>query len=389
MQESVDMSLVTMRAKLTQDDIRRLVKGETPEERAMAARKICQRVDAPELTAEERAAANGILEMIAQDAVVLVRRALAVTLRSSPNLPKSVAMRLAADIDSIAVPVLAASPVFTDAELVEIIQSQGEGKQAAIGARASVSSEVVGAIVEFGSERAVGITAANDGADFDHASYEKAFTRFSDSSLVMDSFVARSSLPLAFTEKLISQVSDEALERLVKRHALPPQLAVELAEATRERATVDLVDQAGVAPDMRHFVQQLQINGRLTPSLVLRAAFRGHIEFVEHAFAELGSVPHSKAWLLIHDAGPLGMKAIFDRTGLPSRLFPAIRTAIDTLHSIEMDNTPEGRIRFRKLLAERAFTRFQGVPDEDVEYILSRLDEDAISDQPAAARLAG
>ena len=309
------MSLVTMRAKLTQDDIRRLVKGETPEERAMAARKICQRVDAPELTAEERAAANGILEMIAQDAVVLVRRALAVTLRSSPNLPKSVAMRLAADIDSIAVPVLAASPVFTDAELVEIIQSQGEGKQAAIGARASVSSEVVGAIVEFGSERAVGITAANDGADFDHASYEKAFTRFSDSSLVMDSFVARSSLPLAFTEKLISQVSDEALERLVKRHALPPQLAVELAEATRERATVDLVDQAGVAPDMRHFVQQLQINGRLTPSLVLRAAFRGHIEFVEHAFAELGSVPHSKAWLLIHDAGPLGMKAIFDRTG--------------------------------------------------------------------------
>ncbi|MAL11318.1 MAG: hypothetical protein CMF74_16860 [Maricaulis sp.] len=383
------MSLVTMRAKLTQDDIRRLVKGETPEERAMAARKICQRVDAPELTAEERAAANGILEMIAQDAVVLVRRALAVTLRSSPNLPKSVAMRLAADIDSIAVPVLAASPVFTDAELVEIIQSQGEGKQAAIGARASVSSEVVGAIVEFGSERAVGITAANDGADFDHASYEKAFTRFSDSSLVMDSFVARSSLPLAFTEKLISQVSDEALERLVKRHALPPQLAVELAEATRERATVDLVDQAGVAPDMRHFVQQLQINGRLTPSLVLRAAFRGHIEFVEHAFAELGSVPHSKAWLLIHDAGPLGMKAIFDRTGLPSRLFPAIRTAIDTLHSIEMDNTPEGRIRFRKLLAERAFTRFQGVPDEDVEYILSRLDEDAISDQPAAARLAG
>lgn len=383
------MSLVTMRAKLTQDDIRRLVKGETPEERAMAARKICQRVDAPELTAEERAAANGILEMIAQDAVVLVRRALAVTLRSSPNLPKSVAMRLAADIDSIAVPVLAASPVFTDAELVEIIQSQGEGKQAAIGARASVSSEVVGAIVEFGSERAVGITAANDGADFDNASYEKAFTRFSDSSLVMDSFVARSSLPLAFTEKLISQVSDEALERLVKRHALPPQLAVELAEATRERATVDLVDQAGVAPDMRHFVQQLQINGRLTPSLVLRAAFRGHIEFVEHAFAELGSVPHSKAWLLIHDAGPLGMKAIFDRTGLPSRLFPAIRTAIDTLHSIEMDNSPEGRVRFRKLLAERAFTRFQGVPDEDVEYILSRLDEDAISDQPAAARLAG
>ena len=160
------MSLVTMRAKLTQDDIRRLVKGESPEERAMAARKICQRVDAPDLTEEERVAANSIIEMIAEDAVVLVRRALAVTLRTSPNLPKSVAMKLAADIDSIAVPVLAGSPVFTDAELVEIVKSQGEAKQSAIGARPSVSAEVVGAIVEFGSERAVSITAANDGAQF-------------------------------------------------------------------------------------------------------------------------------------------------------------------------------------------------------------------------------
>ena len=383
------MSLVTMRAKLTQDDIRRLVKGESPEERAMAARKICQRVDAPDLTEEERVAANSIIEMIAEDAVVLVRRALAVTLRSSPNLPKSVAMKLAADIDSIAVPVLAGSPVFTDAELVEIVKSQGEAKQSAIGARQSVSAGVVGAIVEFGTERAVSITAANDGAQFGDAAYEKAFTRFCESKMVMDSFVSRSALPLAFTEKLISRVSDEALERLVRRHALPPQLAVELAEATRERATVDLVDQAGVAPDMRHFVQQLQMNGRLTPSLILRAAFRGHMSFVEHAFAELGSVPHAKAWLLIHDAGPLGMKAIFDRTGLPARLFPAIRAAIDTLHTIEMEDSPEGRARFRKILAERAFTRFQGVPDEDVEYILSRLDEDEIGVQPAAARLAG
>lgn len=383
------MSLVTMRAKLTQDDIRRLVKGESPEERAMAARKICQKVDTPDLTPEERAAANGIIEMIAQDAVVLVRRALAVTLRASPNLPKSVAMKLAADIDSIAVPILAASPVFSDEELIEIVKSQGETKQSAIGARAVVSPAVVGAIVDHGSERAVAITAANDGAAFDTPAYDKAISRFAESKTVMDSFVARSSLPLAFTEKLISKVSDEALERLVKRHALPPQLAVELAEATRERAVVDLVDQAGIAPDMRHFVQQLQLNGRLTPSLILRAAFRGHMSFVEHAFAELGSIPHSKAWLLIHDAGPLGLKAIFDRTGLPARLFPAIRTAIDTLHSIEMEDTPEGRARFRKILAERAFTRFQGVPDEDVEYILSRLDEDAITDQPAAARLAG
>jgi len=76
------------------------------------------------------------------------------------------------------------------------------------------------------------------------------------------------------TEKLINVISEAAVERLVSRHALPPQLAVELAEATRERATVDLVEQAGLSPDPRRFVQQLQMNGRLTPSLILRALFK-------------------------------------------------------------------------------------------------------------------
>lgn len=103
----------------------------------------------------------------------------------------------------------------------------------------------------------------------------------------MDAFVARSCLPLDITERLIAHVSDKALQRLVRRHALPPQVAVEIAEGARERATLDLVDQAGLAHDPKHFVQQLRLNARLTPSLILRALLRGHVTFVEHAFAEL------------------------------------------------------------------------------------------------------
>lgn len=382
------MSVVTMRSHLSQDDIRRLVKGETSEDRALAARKICQRVDSPDLTKEEREAANAIIQMIADDAVALVRRALAVTLRRSPHLPRDIAKRLAADIDSIAVPVISGSPVFDDADLIEIIQTQGAAKQCAVGAREIVSPKVVSEIITHGCEQAVGVTAANDGAEFDDITYKSAFVRFCESQAVMDAFVARSTLPLEFTEKLISRVSAQAMDRLVKDHALPPQLAVELAEGTRERATVDLVDQAGVAPDMRRFVQQLQMNGRLTPSLIVRAIMRGHIGFFEHTVAELASVPHSRAWLLIHDSGPLGLKAVFDRTGLPPRVFPAIRAAIDTMHSLEMTDSPEARIIFRRRLAERALTRFQGLPEEDMEYILARLDEDRIEPQPAA-RMAG
>jgi uncharacterized protein (DUF2336 family) len=230
----------------------------------------------------------------------------------------------------------------------------------------------------------MGIAAANDGAEFDEETFERTINRFAHSQTVMDSFVSRTALPIDVTEKIIARVSDDALQRLVRRHALPPQIAVDMAEEARERATVDLVDQAGVAPDMPKFIEQLQASGRLTPSLILRGLMRGHISFFEHAVAQLAGVAHSKAWLLIHDAGPLGLKAIFERTGLPPRILPAIRTAIETYHSIEMGSGEEGRIAFRRRLVERSLTQFQGVPEEDLEYILARLDQDESEDYPAA-----
>ena len=379
------MSIVAMRSRLTDEDIRRLVKGESAEDRALAARKICQRIDTPELTAEEREAADAIIGMIAQDAATLVRRALAVTLRQSPHLPKDVAMKLAQDIESIAVPVIAGSPVFDDAELIELIRTQPPAKLAAIAARSSVSKPVIMSLIDHADETAMGIAAANDGAEFDDEAFDKTIDRFANSSSVMDSFVSRSVLPISFTEKIIARVSDDALQRLVRRHALPPQVAVDLAEGARERATIDLVDQAGVAPDMPKFIEQMQTSGRLTPSLILRALLRGHVEFFEHAVAHMAGIPHAKAWLLIHDAGPLGLKAVFERTGLPPRILPAIRSAIDTLHSIEMGPGEAGRIAFRRRLVERSLTQFQGVPEEDLEYILSRLDQDESEDQPARA----
>jgi uncharacterized protein (DUF2336 family) len=293
-------------------------------------------------------------------------------------------MKLAMDIESIAVPVIAGSPVFSDEELIEIVRTQPAAKQAAVAARETVTKPVVISLIDHADESAMGIAAANDGAEFDEETFERTINRFAHSQTVMDSFVSRTALPIDVTEKIIARVSDDALQRLVRRHALPPQIAVDMAEEARERATVDLVDQAGVAPDMPKFIEQLQASGRLTPSLILRGLMRGHISFFEHAVAQLAGVAHSKAWLLIHDAGPLGLKAIFERTGLPPRILPAIRTAIETYHSIEMGSGEEGRIAFRRRLVERSLTQFQGVPEEDLEYILARLDQDESEDYPAA-----
>jgi uncharacterized protein (DUF2336 family) len=382
------MSLSLLRSRLTDADVRRLVRSESVRERATAAQKICFKIGEAGLAAEDRAAADEVLRIMAADAAALVRRALATTLKNSPHLPRDVAVKLAQDIDEIAVPVIEDSPVLTDEDLIEIVRAGSALKQTAVARRGRVGAAVADVIVDHGAEQAVATLARNDRAELDAAAMGRALTRFGSRAPVTDALIDRSELPASISERLVALISDEALRRLARRHALPPQLAVELSEGARERATIDLLDQAGRATDMRRFVQQLQLNGRLTPSLMVRGLCLGHMCFFEHAMAELAGVPHGKSWVLIHDAGPLGLRAVFERTGAPARLFAPIRAAIDVYHQMELDGLPADRDRFSRTMIERLLSRSTGLSRDETDYLLEKLDAlTAASEGDTARRL--
>lgn len=380
------MSVSLLRSRLTDADVRRLARGDSPKERALAAHKICLKIEEAGFTAQERKAADEVLRFMSADAADMVRKALATTLKNSPHLPRDVALRLAQDIDEIAIPVLEESPVFEEEDLIAIVRAGTAAKQTAVAHRETLTAAVAETIVDHGVEQAVAAVSANDGAALDAAAMGRALQRFGDSPLVTGALIDRNALPAQISERLVSLISDEALRRLARRHALPPQLAVELAEGARERATIDVLDQAGRAVDMRRFVQQLQLNGRLTPSLMVRGLCLGHMVFFEHAMAELAGVPHGKAWVLIHDAGPLGLRAVFERTGAPARLFAPMRAAIDVYHKLELDGQPGDRERFSRTMVERLLSRSTGLSRDETDYLLEKLDAMATADEEETAR---
>ena len=366
--------MATTRAALTDEDIRTLVKGATPDERAVAAHKLCRNIDRYELSDEERVQAQEILRVMAADAAELVRRALAVTLKNSAIVPRDVALKLAKDVESISLPMLSASPVFTDEDLAEIVRLGGPVRQVVIAKRPRVSQTVTNAIVEYGVERAVEAACANDNADFAERALAKVIERFEKSERVLAAVAYRTALPMAVTEKLIDLVSEEVRDHLLNHHALSPDLALEIAMGAKERATIDLVDQAGRAPDVKSFVSHLHKHERLSASLLLRSLAHGHMTFFEWSLAELASVPHHRTWLMIHDAGPLGLRAIYERAGLPARLFPAFRAGVDTFHSMEFDGGAKDRERFQERMLQRFLTQPANAAREDVEYLLEKMD---------------
>ena len=366
--------MATTRTALTDEDIRALIKGPTADDRAIAAHKICRSIDRVDLTPEERTRAHEILRLMAADAAELVRRALAVTLKGSDNLPRDVALQLARDIDSIALPVLAFSPAFTDEDLKEIIRLGEPVRQIAVARRPDISEDVTATIVEFGAEKAVETACANDNARFSEMSLQKALDRFSKAESVLQAVAYRQILPLSVTERLITMVSENVREHLVSHHAISAETALQISLSARERASVDLVDQAGRAADVRSFATHLNKAGRLTPSLLLRALAHGHMSFLEHAIAELSTVPHHRAWLMVHDAGPLGLKAIYERAGMPARLYPAFRAGIDTYHALEREGGLSDRDKLQERMLERFLTQPQPATREDMDYLIDKLD---------------
>ncbi|MGB3626207.1 MAG: DUF2336 domain-containing protein [Henriciella sp.] len=378
------MSIASMRPHLSESDIERLMKGESSEERASIAHKLCRRIATDTLTESERAYAEEIIEILSADTADLVRRTLAVALRNSPRLPRDVALKLAQDIESVALPVLEYSPSFTDEDLIELVLAVTATKQSAIAARSRVNSELCEVITEHGASEAVVTLAQNKGASWTNKAFDASITRFSDNDALKAAIVKREHIPVHIAEKLVSLVSGQVFDLLVNRHELPAQVAIDLAAGARERATIDLVEQADRTHDMPRFVHQLDLNGRLSHSLIMRALCVGHMSFVEHALAELSGVPHSRVWLMIHDAGPRGLAAVFDRSGLPRKLLPAFKAAVSVYHETELDGGPNDKARFRSRMIERVLTQFQAIPKDDLDYLLEKLDiysEQAASDE--------
>src|SRR3569832_2500612 len=147
--------MTTKPVRLSEADIRRLAPGEGPDERAAVAQKFCRAAAGAELSDEDRRVAQDIIRMLAADTAELVRRAMAVTLRSSDLLPREVALRMARDVESVALPVLNASPVFTVDDLIEIVKAGSTARQIAVAEHQTKTHHNTAAVAIYAAEDAV------------------------------------------------------------------------------------------------------------------------------------------------------------------------------------------------------------------------------------------
>ncbi|WP_284735670.1 DUF2336 domain-containing protein [Dongia deserti] len=361
---------------LTEADVKRLITNPSGEVRAETAVKVAEAFELGELSASERALAEQIFRVMVQDAEVKVRESLASHLKSSANLPHDIALKMAKDVEQVALPVLEFSKVLSDADLIEIVRSSSAEKQTAVAKRAEVSGKVANALIDHGkSSGVVAALAANKGAALGDAEMKKILDKHGSDATVTNSLVARPNLPLALSERIVNIVSGSLRDYLVQCHYMSDEMAADLVLSAREKATIMLLPSGAKSTDVIEFAQQLHSAGRLSPTLLLRALCSGDIAFFEAAMSVLSGVPIINARLLIHDQGGLGMQSIFQYAHLPLDLFPAFRAAFDVARDMDYDGGDRDRQRFASKVIERVLTRLEQLDQRNAEYLLNRLQQ--------------
>jgi hypothetical protein len=362
----------SMTSTLSQADVAKLLAEPSPKVRSELASKLAIELNNPKLSDTELKLAQDIVRVMAKDVEVMVRQSLAESLRKAPRLPHDVALKLAQDIESVALPILENSSVLTDDDLSDIVKNGNESKQEAIAARQNVSEKVSEALISTAGEKVVATLMGNTGAQITDHSLNKAVDRFAASEEIKEKIVKRPTLPVAVTERLVAMVSDNLQKYLVANHEMSPTMAANLVLQTRERAVIGLSSHSS-EQELEKLVQQMYRNKRLTPSIILRALCMGDMPFFEMSMAVLANVPVVNARILIHDAGRLGLKSLYSKTTLPQRFLPAVRVAIDVVHETEMDGGDHDRERYQARVIERVLTQFEDFGAEDLDYLLDKL----------------
>jgi uncharacterized protein (DUF2336 family) len=375
-----------MNASLTRADVEKLMCDPTPETRAGTIGKIASNFGGGGFSDGERRLAEEIFRIMARDVEVQVREALSVHLKECPEVPHDVALSLAKDVESVAIPIIEFSRVLTDDDLVEIINASDAAKQSAVARRDAVSERVSDALVDTKNEDVVATLMGNAGAEISDQSFEKAIDHFGRNEKVSECIVHRAKLPIGIAERLVSMVSDKLKEHMATHHKLSPDVATNLILGMRERATLSLVQPGAQSGDVGELVQQLHANSRLTSSIILRALCMGDMAFFEAALARRAGVSISNARLLIYDEGRLGLSSVYKKALLPDALLPAVRMAVEVAEETGYDGRENDRERFTRRMIERVLTQFEDmdIGSGNLEYLLAKLNGFASTEAVAA-----
>ncbi|MFC6792093.1 DUF2336 domain-containing protein [Methylobacterium komagatae] len=335
------------------------------------------------LDAEASWEAKTALLSLLDDPAPSVRRALAEVCADSARSPRPIVVALSCDGFEVSEPILARSPVLTEADLVEAAALGDEEAREVIARRHHLTPAVSGALAEIADLPTLVALAGNPTARITGGRLLRMIERFGHEADLREALLARHDLPPevrhAIAMALAKSLSAFATERGWLGAARSERVNREIAE----RTALDLSAGAGAAATSR-LVGYLRGTHQLNAGLILRAILSGRIEFAQTAFADLSGLDHAVVARAMRD--PKAVAGLHERARLPAALLPAMQAVLSAWRDTARAE-PNGAVRAAGLsrrMIERAIEACEGWESPEIRSVvalLTRFEAEAARDE--------
>ena len=322
-----------------------------------------------------------MIAILIEDASLVVRRALSEAAARSVDVPRCIVVALASDDAVVATPVLAASSLLSDADLVEAV-AMGDGEaQLAIAERTGVSEIVSTALVEAGPREAILALLHNSAATVSTSALHRVLDRFRDDAEIREALLDHSHRDPTLHHDLVL-AGTEALTRFaIACEWMSPARADNLRRDSHDKGVMAIAARCREtigAAGPRALVTHLRALGRLTPALLLRALLSGNLDLCEAALAHLSGVLPGRVAGHMRAPASLGFASLYAKAGLPPMLLPVFRAALCAAPTPVAEGPRLSRQAIGDVL--QACLRMEAPELARVTTLLRRLEAEALRD---------
>ncbi len=326
------------------------------------------------LDKDEKAAAETALTILLDDPAPVVREALAQALRQSPYAPRQVILSLVQDIDSIAMPVIACSPVLLDSELVDLVADRSLAIQCAVATRPSVSPALCAAMSEVAEADACCVMLENPGAQIAVFSLRRLAERFGQKPAVRNMLLSLDGLPIDIRQMLIVQLGDALQQLNLVQSFVSSERRTSLVKDACDKATIDLASCCAHGDELEALVEHLRLSGQLTADLLIRALCMGNVEMFVKALVGLTALSEKRIRACVADPSEALVVTLCKKAGISERVAPVILSALDSYRELQdsMDSDVTTS-RFGRAMVERILSDYNDYAEDELDDLLALL----------------
>jgi uncharacterized protein (DUF2336 family) len=340
--------------------------------RAKALNALARAYLAGKLPEGQAEAADAAMTAFLDDPEPEVRKALAQALAGHSRAPRHLVLSLAGDRPEIAMYVLARSPVFVDAELVEMVSSGNSAQQIAIACRPAVSPALTATIAETGDARACLGLLMHHGSDIAPDILQCIAERHASKVEIRNALEPIAGLNVPTRLILIDQYGAE-LRNNHQREAWLPEQRIE--DLVQEFCDCTIIEMAGSLSEdeLSELIEYLIKRRCLSTAFLLRAVCTGNIMIFARALGHLAQASAERVDSILTDDRQSVFRAIYLKAGLPDSAYEVFANAMTLWRRYLNEDISQDPAQLAHLVTRELVEAYSGKTDPQIDRLLVLL----------------